>query len=105
MKAKSALAAIYILCLAGCYTPNYERLSAHVGTLVRPDMPMDAAVKTLEADGFSCSPAAPTPSKTCSKMRQRLLPSTCIERVNLYTSQIGTQVERVEVPGIACAGF
>lgn len=102
---KSALAATYIFCLAGCYTPNYGRLSAHVGTLVRPDMPMDEAVKTLEADGFSCSPAAPTPSKTCARMRQRLLPSTCVERVNLYISQIRSEVELVEVPGIACAGF
>jgi hypothetical protein len=34
-----------------------------------------------------------------------LLPSTCIERVNVYASDSRPGVERVEVPRIMCAGL
>jgi hypothetical protein len=102
---KLLLAVICAVCIAGCYTVNNERFAGHVQTLVEPGIKMDTATRRLEADGFSCGPAAPTPSRTCAKTRQRLIPSTCIERVNLYTSGNSAIVERIEVPHIVCAGF
>ncbi|MCS0660700.1 hypothetical protein [Massilia terrae] len=94
-----------VLGLTGCYTVNNERFAEHARSLVEPGIAMDAAIRQLEADGFSCSPAAPTPSRTCAKTRQRLLPSTCIERINLYSSVNSVKVEQIEVPQIVCAGL
>jgi hypothetical protein len=102
---KSWVIGVCMLCLAGCYTINDQRFSAHVQTLVQPDIPVDAAIAALQNDGFICDPMLPTPSKTCSKIRQRLLPSTCVERVNLYVSDNRRKVEHVEVRKIMCAGF
>jgi len=65
-------------------------------------MPLAAAVESLRAEGFSCSAQNPV---TCSRMRQRLLPSTCVERVNLYASSKTAAVDKIEVEPIACAGF
>lgn len=92
------------VCVAGCYTVNDERFAGHVHTLVKPGMTMESAARQLAADGFDCAPAAPTPSLTCAKTRQRLIPSTCIERVNLYTWG-NSAVDLIEVPPIMCAGF
>lgn len=102
---KLTLTLICALCITGCHTVNNERFAEHVQTLVRVDTKMDIATRQLEADGFSCGPAAPTPSRTCAKTHQRLIPSTCIERANLYTSETSVIVERIEVPKIVCAGF
>lgn len=93
------------LCLTGCYTPNDQRFATHVQTLVEAGMPMEAAIAALEADGFVCDPALPDRSKTCSKIRERLLPSTCVERVNLYASDIQPGIARVDVRKIVCAGL
>jgi len=94
-----------MLCLSGCYTVNDERFSAHVRTLVRPEMPLEQGIQALQNDGFLCYPMSPAPSKTCSKTRQRLLPSTCIERVNLHASDNPPKVGHVEVRKIVCAGL
>lgn len=99
------LASACALCLTGCQGVNNERFSSHVNTLVQAGLTMDAAVRRLEADGFACGPAGPAPSTTCTRTRQALSPSTCIERVNLIASANSATVARVDIPAIACAGF
>lgn len=105
MIAKYCMIALGLLSLSGCYTVNDQRFSAHVRTLVQPGMPMDAAIAALQGNGFSCDAQSPARSTSCSKTRQRLLPSTCIERVNLYGAALHAKVERVEVSKIVCAGL
>jgi hypothetical protein len=105
MLMKTLILTACVLYLTGCYTVDDQRFAAHVQTLVRPTMPLTNAIAALEDDGFTCHSMLPTPSKTCSKARQRLLPSTCIERVNLLVSDKRTEVEQVEVQKIICAGF
>ena len=102
---KFYLTAAFTLCLTGCYTVNNERFLARVGLIVQPGISMVAAVRVLEGDGFECGPTLPGASKTCSKMRQRLIPSTWIERVNLLVAGDQATVARVDVPQIVCAGL
>lgn len=69
------------LALAGCYTVDQDRYAASMHALL------------------------PQSAPTCARTRQRLLPSTCIERVNLVVV-LGTEaLERIAVPRIVCAGF
>lgn len=42
---------------------------------------------------------------TCDRLRQRLLPSSCIERVHLEVAQSSPIVEAVNVDTIICAGL
>ena len=89
------------LALFACYSPNQRRLEQKVHDLIHPGMPMLAAVAQLSSHGFICSGQHPV---TCARIRQRLLPSSCVERVNLYSDE-ASAVDRFDVPTIACAGF
>lgn len=102
---KAWMIAACALCLTGCYTVNDQRFASHVQTLVSVGMPKGDAIAALQHDGFTCDSMQPMPSKTCSNFRQQLLPSTCVERVNLYMSDRRPDIERVEVQKIMCAGF
>ena len=86
--------------LAGCYSPNQKAFEREVHTLVQPGMPVSAAVAHLTQRGFDCT-GEPI---TCSRIRQRLLPSSCIERVNLQAAG-STALLFVDIPPIACAGL
>lgn len=102
---KSWAMAALTLCLAGCYTVDDERFATHVQSLVRPGMPLEESIAVLRQDGFTCDPAPPMPSKTCSRRRQLLLPSACAERVNVYAGGKPHTVERLEVRKIVCTGL
>ena len=95
------MACISLLPLAACYAPDRQRLSAEVNGAVSAGMPLKAASEKLLAIGFDCSGGAPV---SCARIRQRLLPSTCVERVNIYKNR-DDLVEGVDIPNIVCTGM
>ncbi len=91
--------------LVSCYMPNQVAVEKEVQNRVVVGMPRDAALKELEAAGFHC---APGDDVTCARTRQRLLPSSCIERVNLKTDGKPGPVGRitaVTVAPVVCTGL
>ena len=101
-KLRWALFAFAAAALGGCYQPNHAALVTAVGSRVSVGMALTQAVATLQSDGFDCSEHDPV---TCARTRQRLFPSSCIERVNLYSQGHAGPVTKIEVPPIACAGL
>lgn len=89
--------------LAGCYTVDQDRHAASMHALLPQGVTVAEAVRRLQANGFACD--GPETASTCGRTRQRLLPSTCIERVNLVVAPGTDALERVAVPPIVCAGF
>lgn len=89
--------------LSGCYTVDQGRFAASMQTLLPEGVAASEAVRRLQANGFNCD--APVSAPTCARTRQRLLPSTCIERVNLVVAPGTDVLESVEVRPIVCAGF
>ena len=88
------------LTLTSCYTPNQEALVETVHKRVTVGMPISQAISALSRDGFDCSGSVPV---DCVRTRQRLLPSTCIERVRLQ-HKLWT-VDTIDIAPIACAGL
>ena len=88
------------LTLTSCYTPNQEALVETVHKRVTVGMPISQAISALSKDGFDCSGSVPV---DCVRTRQRLLPSTCIERVRLQ-HKLWT-VDTIDIAPIACAGL
>jgi len=95
-----AIAAVALV--SACYSPNQGRLAKTVQELVHTGMPTSTAEDQLSSHGFACSGQRPF---TCSRIRQRVLPSSCVERVNLTPNDVTSAVDRVEIPAIACAGL
>jgi hypothetical protein len=100
-----ALSASVAASLSGCYTVDNERFASHIHVLVSPGMRVADAMHRLEADGFSCDTRSMAGAVTCTRTRQRLLPSTCIERVNLAPPDPAAKAERIDVEPILCAGL
>jgi hypothetical protein len=99
--ARSLTVAGFASILAGCYSPNQPMLEKEVRNLVQPGMPVSVAVADLSSHGFSCTEEP----ITCSRVRQRFLPSSCVERVNLQRVQPGPIIGTVDVRPIVCAGL
>ena len=94
-------------CLAGCYVPNRERFEKSIHETVSTGMPLSEAIDRLATIQLTCDStnAAADHRLTCSRVRQRLWPSSCIERVILTTSAANNSVRVIEVPPIRCAGL
>ncbi len=88
-------------CLGACYFANQPAFESSVKKKVSIGMPMATATKNLEAIGLTCSAGNPA---DCSRVRQRLWPSSCIERVNISVSNNNT-VEQLDIRPILCAGL
>jgi len=88
--------------LTGCYSPNQSAFEAKVQKQVEPGMPLVEAVSNLGRLKLGCRGDNPV---VCDRFRQRLLPSTCVERVRLKVSRPNDKVESVEVDPIICAGL
>lgn len=86
--------------LAACYTPDQSRLDDWVNQQVAVGMPLSVAISKLSRNGFECSGYNPV---DCARTRQRILPSTCIERVRL--SHAASAVDRIDTSPIVCAGL
>src|SRR5271170_4303448 len=88
--------------LAGCYSPNQAAFESSVHKHVHTGMPLEAAVLNLRQMKLKCSG---TDVITCDRLRQRLLLSSCIERVHLEVAQTSPVVEAVKIDPIICAGL
>jgi hypothetical protein len=96
---------VFGLTLAGCYTLSQERFVATVTAMVAPGLPLAQATERLAGAGFECDWRSSAPAITCTRTRQSLLPSTCIERVNLTPDSAIHAVAKVAIAPVMCAGF
>jgi hypothetical protein len=98
---------ITVACLAGCYVPNRERFERSVHETISNGMPLSEAVDRLATLHLACESTIATADHrlSCSRVRQRLWPSSCIERVILTTAAADNSVRVIEVPPIRCAGL
>jgi hypothetical protein len=90
-----------IACLGACYFVNQPAFESSIKKKVSIGMPMATATKNLKAIGLTCNEGNPA---DCSRVRQRLWPSSCIERVNISVSNNNT-VEQLDIRPILCAGL
>jgi hypothetical protein len=98
---KTWLALSVTTSLTGCYFVNQPGFESTVNKRVSVGMPLTTATKNLDALGLSCDGDNPV---DCSRVRQRLWPSSCIERVKLTISN-SYAVEAVDIRPIVCAGL
>ena len=98
---------IIAACLAGCYVPNRDRFEKSIHDTISTGMPQSEAIDRLATLHLACDSTIPTADHrlTCSRVRQRLWPSSCIERVILTTSAADNSLRDIEVPPILCAGL
>lgn len=100
---RNRIALLLLLPLAGCYTVNQPRFEAYAAKRVKVGMPMSESIRNLVSDGFKCDAKSAAPAVTCTRMRDSILPYSCIERINIRKT--ADVVSAVEVPSIACAGL
>ena len=88
--------------LTGCYVCNQKAFENRVQAHIAVGMPMQAAIAKLADMRLICSSGNPA---ECSRIRQSLLPYSCVERVRLHWMKSTQQVTKIEIPEIACAGL
>jgi hypothetical protein len=88
--------------LGGCYFANHARLERTAHAHVAVGMPLAAAISNASAISFKCNSATPV---SCTRLRQSLLPYSCVERIKLYSYGTPAVVDAIVVPKIACAGL
>jgi hypothetical protein len=94
-----------VLCaidLSGCYFRNQEAFEHRVQTHVAVGMRMQDAITRLTEMRLTCTGANPA---DCSRIRQSVMPYSCVERVRLHWEDQTKRVTEVEIPKIACAGL
>ena len=104
------LRTLYVLILSasvvGCYMPNQTSLERQVSRTISTGVPLSQAVAKLSAQRFTCdSKPSSTGQLSCSRIRQRLLPSSCVERVVMTVSPAESSVSAIDVRPIVCAGM
>jgi hypothetical protein len=105
-RTKVAFAAMaLLLCavgLAGCYFRNQKAFEGRIQAHVAVGMPMQDAIARLSELRLTCTRSNPA---DCSRVRQSVMPYSCVERVRLHWAEQTQQVTKIEIPEIACAGF
>lgn len=91
-----------VLCMSSIYAEDQADLEQFIHKQIHVGMTREDAVATLTDEHFSCHGTAPL---TCARTKQSLLPSSCIERVNLTVSSPGDVVQAVDVKKTVCAGL
>ena len=100
---KRLLAGVVIcLTITGCYFVNQPRFERTVHAHIALGMPLELAVSNASAMHMKCSGDSPV---DCSRLRQSLMPYSCVERVRLYSSGAPSVVDVIDIPKIACAGL
>ena len=94
--------AIALMGVSGCYFANQPRLEHTVHAHMAVGMPLSAAIGNASALHFECSGTSPV---DCTRLRQSLMPYSCVERVRLFYSGAPAVVDAIEIPKIACAGL
>jgi hypothetical protein len=93
---------IALAALGGCYFANQPRLERTVHAHIAVGMPLATAISNASAIGFKCSGATPV---HCGRLRQSLMPYSCVERIKLHSSGTPAVVDEIDVPKIACTGL
>jgi hypothetical protein len=93
---------LLIIDLNGCYVANQKAFEQWVRSEIAVGMPIQTALARLSYLRFDCTASAPS---DCSRVRQSLLPYSCVERVRAYWAEQTQLVSNVEISQIACAGF
>jgi hypothetical protein len=96
------VAVMGIALLSGCYIVNQPRFEASIHKRASVGMPLQAAVAALGERKMHCNGENPV---DCSRLRQSLMPYSCVERVHLYSSGPDRLVTEIQIPKIACAGL
>lgn len=91
-----------VLGLNGCYVRNQKSFERRVENAVSVGMPLEQALSRLSGLHLTCSIANPA---DCSRLRESLMPYSCVERVRVYWTGEIQQVTRIDIPQIACAGL
>lgn len=91
-----------VIDLSGCYFANQRAFEHRVLNEVAVGMPVEDAIARLSAMRLDCSRGNPA---DCSRIRQSLMPYSCVERVRVSWTEQTQRVSDIEIPKIACAGF
>lgn len=102
---KSRFLLLMLIPLTSCYTLNQERFTNYATETVPAGTAWNQAISRLAADGFRCEADGAVATVSCTRLRQSLLPYTCIERIQLQPDAEKKIVDTVKVPAIACAGL
>ena len=106
MLARALFVFMLSVSIVGCYMPNQARLERQVSRAISTGDPLPQAVAKLSAQHFTCdSKPSSTGQISCSRLRQRLLPSSCVERVVMTVPTAASSVSAIEVRPIVCAGL
>jgi hypothetical protein len=90
---------------AGMSPSDNANFQAVVAKSVSPGMPFVTGIKHLLKAGFTCDERGSAPAVTCTRMRQNILPYTCIQRVDLTTDSDRKTIVEVTPEPIVCAGL
>lgn len=96
---------VLLLCLlglGGCYVVNQQKFERRVYREVAVGMSVDDALARLTDIGLTCTATNPA---ECSRVRQSLMPYSCVERVRVHWTDPARRVTNIEIPAIACAGL
>lgn len=94
--------AIALATMGGCYFANQPKLERTIHARMVVGMPLATAISNASAMRFNCGRTSPV---DCTRLRQSLMPYSCVERVRLYSSGTPPVIDAIEIPKIACAGL
>jgi hypothetical protein len=89
----------------GMSPSDNTKFQAVVTKNVSPGMPFVTGISHLLKAGFTCDDRGSAPAIICTRMRQNILPYTCIQRVDLKTDLDRKTIVEVTSAPIACAGL
>ena len=94
--------------VSGCagMTPDDNRaFRQEIDNTVHVNMSLTTAEQRLGKAGLSCDDRTSAPHITCTRIRDNLLPYSCVQRVTLTTDNTHTMVTAVLPKPIVCSGF
>jgi len=91
--------------LTACVSVDQEGFARYARQQVKVGMSLQNAKQVLADDGFHCDARSMQPYTTCTRNKQSLLPSTCVERINLLPDSDASLVLEMRVAPIVCAGL
>jgi hypothetical protein len=91
-----------VIDLSGCYFANQNAFEHRVRAQVAVGMPVEDAIARLSDIRLDCTRANPA---DCSRIRQGLMPYSCVERVRVYWTEQTQRVSNIQIPKVACAGL
>jgi hypothetical protein len=100
--------AALLACVDGCagMSPSDNvKFQAVVAKNVAAGMPFVIGIKHLVQAGFTCDERGSAPAVTCTRMRQNILPYTCIQRVDLKTDSDRKTIVEVTPEPIVSTGL